>query len=496
MPDLHLVVAWLGAIGGAYVLLFWVAAWWARRTPNDIDDVVVGVLQRPVLLGLCLWAAISLVGHSDLPPTVRATVQQAAHLLLIAVVTWGVWRLVRDTVLYYGRELARRTESSFDDVLVPVLDVLAPVVIVGTGAILMLRLLGADVSTVMLTAGGAAVVVGLALKDTLGNILGGLTLLVDTPFRFGDLVVLDGVVCQIVHIGLRVTTLYNTEEHADIYLPNSSLAAAKLINITRPSPDLRVPIDLTVGAGIRLEEARAALQELADANPYVLGQVPRKLEAMRRALGRLDPKSAQARELRWGLAALRREREVDRHLAAIGRLLGEMLATIRAAERKGLSGQEVAAIREELARLDSYDDRLQAAMRRWAQARTRDPHLVPYPEDRLRLLQDVEGRLQAYEGRLGHLRRHLKTPDLYTAQRLDDLVVGFRDWLPRMFKLVTPAWKCPFVGVVQTGPGGASLRLYVYVDDIHLERFVRRLRVVTALRDEATARLPELAARA
>ncbi len=52
MPDIYLMFTWAGAILGAYVLLFWILAWWARRTPNDIDDVVVGVLQWPVLLFL------------------------------------------------------------------------------------------------------------------------------------------------------------------------------------------------------------------------------------------------------------------------------------------------------------------------------------------------------------------------------------------------------------------------------------------------------------
>ena len=70
-------------------------------------------------------------------------------------------------------------------------------------------------------------------------------------------------------------------------------------------------------------------------------------------------------------------------------------------------------------------------------------------------------------------------------------MVQVRKILPRMFKLITPAWKYPLVSVVQAGPGGASLRLFVYVDDIHLEGFVRRLRVMTALREAIASRLQE-----
>ncbi len=489
MPHLGLVLVWLAAILGAYLVLFWLAPRWARRTADDVDDVVVGVLQKPLLFIICLWAVINLAGHADLAVSLRAAIQRAANLSLIAAITWTVWRLVRDTVLYYGRSLARRTEANFDDVLFPVLEVLAPVVILGTGAILMLRLLGADIGTVVLTTAGSAVIVALALGDMIKNVLGGLILLIDTPFRFGDLIIWDGVVCQIRRIGLRVTTLYNTEDHSEIFLPNSLLAASKLTNITRPSPDLRMSIDLSLADAARIPQARAALLELADSNPYVLGDVSRKLEAMKRALTALDPASDRARELQWGIIALRHEQQLDRQLAEVSRILQNLLATIRQAERGGLTAAETAAISAQLDTLEACDDRLQAAIRLWARARAIDPQLQRYPHDGQRLLSEADSHLLAYQHRLAELRRHLKNPGLFQAQRLDDLVAELQEWLPRNFKLITPAWKHPFMATTGAGAHGAALRLYVYVDDIHLERFVRRQRVITALREDAAALL-------
>jgi MscS family membrane protein len=492
MPDITLILAWAGGILGAYILLFLILARIARRTPNDIDDVVVGVLQWPVLLFLILSAIISLTHDSALSTGVKDTVDNIANLFRIGVTTWAVWRLTRDTVLYYGRQLAKRSEANFDDVLVPVLDVLAPVVIGGVGAILMLRLLGADISAVLLTTGGAAVVVGLALRDTLGNILGGLALLIDTPFRFGDLIIWDGVVCQIKRIGLRVTTLYNTEEHSDVYVPNSLLAATKLTNLTRPSPDLRVPIQVTVPESVGTDRAEVLLREVADANPYILGDLSRKLAAMQRAVAGVDPKSDEARELRWGLLALRREQRLDRRQSRMIALLDRLLKIIRGAERGGLSSEEQAMIAKELDVLDEYDERLKDGMRLWAQARTRDPQLRRFPEDRARLIADAESRARSLGRHLENLRKHLKTPSLYEMQRLDDLVADFKEWLPRGFKPVTPAWKYPSFSLKQASTSQVTLYLVVYVDDIHLEGFLRRQRAITALSEAVSARLKEI----
>jgi len=491
MPDITLIVTWAGAIAGAALLLFWILAWWARRTPNDIDDVVVGVLQWPVILFLLLTAIISLTHNSTASAGFKTTVDNIANILRIGVTTWTVWRLTRDTVLYYGRELAKRSDASFDDVLIPVLDVLAPVVIVGVSTILMLRLLGADISTVILTTGGAAVIAGLALRDTLGNILGGLTLLIDTPFRFGDLIIWDNVVCQIRRIGLRVTTLYNTEDHSDIYVPNSVLAATKITNLTRPSPDLRVSLEVAVPDEVSLERADACLREVADANPYILGNLQAKLAAMRRELAACDLKSPKAKELRWGIAALGREQTLDRRQARMTTLLDHLLAVIQAAEKGGLSAAEKAAIAKDLDALDDYDEELKTAMLAWAKARTRDPNLQRFPQDRERLLQDAELRVRALARQTDRLRSALKNPSLYEMQRLDDMVEAFRDWLPVSFKAVTPAWKYPLVALKRSSVVGRLLHLVVYVDDIHLEGFVRRPRALTALNEAVAAHLRE-----
>lgn len=489
MLDLELVLSWLGAIAVAAILLFGLLAWWARRTPNDLDDVVVGVLQWPVVLLITLTAIINLTNRSALAEGAKATVNTVANLLRIGITTWAVWRLVRDTVLYYGRQLAKRSESSFDDVLVPVLDVLAPVIIGGVGAILMLRLLGADISAVALTTGGAALIVGLALRDTIGNILGGLTLLIDTPFRFGDLIIWDGVVCQIRRIGLRVTTLYNTEEHSDIYVPNSVLAATKITNLTRPSPDLRVTLEVAVPDDVPLERAQALLQEVANANPYILGDLAAKLGAMRRALAECDPRSPRGRELRWGISALRRERQLDLRQAGMMALLDRLLEVIHGAEKGGLSSDEKVTIMKELDALDAYDERLKTAMRAWARARARDPQLQRFPEDRARLLEDAESRIRALTRHTDDLRQHLKNLSLYETQRLDDRVAAFRDWLPASFKPVTPAWKYPLVALRRVSTAGRLLHLSMYVDDIHLEGFLRRPRAVTAVSEAVAARL-------
>jgi MscS family membrane protein len=357
------------------------------------------------------------------------------------------------------------------------------------GVILMLRLLGANFTAIATTTGGAAIIAGLAMRDTLSNILGGLALLIDTPFRFGDLVVWEGVVCQIKRIGLRVTTFYNTEDHAEVYIPNSLLAASKLINLTRPSPDLRVPIPVTFSDGQKAASARDTLCDAADANPYILGDVSRKIDAMDRALKAAAPGSLAERELKWGLTALRREHLLDRRLKREIVLVNHILTVIRSAEKGGFKPEEHQLIEEQLTELAEHDAQLKSAIVSWARARARDPHLRGYPEERQRLVEEAEMRVQALDDQMAHVRHHLESRNLYDMQRLDDMVARFGEWLPWSFKHITPAWKYPFVSIRQANASPLPVQLIVYVDDIHLEGFLRRQRAISALSEAITERL-------
>ena len=107
-------------------------------------------------------------------------------------------------------------------------------------ALTILPLWGVNITSVLLGAGVLGLVLGLALQETLGNIFSGLSLLMEAPFRKGDLVLLsDGRISEILHLGMRSTMMFSLEEQATIYVPNKLLASSVLINMTKPTPEQR-----------------------------------------------------------------------------------------------------------------------------------------------------------------------------------------------------------------------------------------------------------------
>jgi len=94
------------------------------------------------------------------------------------------------------------------------------------------------------TAAGA-VVLGFALQDTLGNLIAGLAIQIEKPFRVGHWVSLGGQDGMVSEITWRATKI-RTKAGNFVVVPNSVLAKDTITNYSEPTQHTRV--DLEIGA--------------------------------------------------------------------------------------------------------------------------------------------------------------------------------------------------------------------------------------------------------
>ncbi len=150
----------------------------------------------------------------------------------IAITLSSVWTLLKvvDFFTTLFEEKAKKTENKFDDVLVPLLSKTAKVVVVSFGALFVAHSLTFDVGSILAGLGIGGVAVALAAKDTISNLFGSVTVILDRPFHVGDLIVLEkGVEGTVEQVGFRSTRL-RTPHHSLITMPNSLLANIAIDN--------------------------------------------------------------------------------------------------------------------------------------------------------------------------------------------------------------------------------------------------------------------------
>lgn len=88
-----------------------------------------------------------------------------------------------------------------------------------------------------------AVVLGLALQDTLGNLFAGLAIQVEKPFRVGDWVTIGGQLGSVTEITWRATKLVTRDGNV-VVVPNSVMAKDTITNYSVPTRRMRMSVDV------------------------------------------------------------------------------------------------------------------------------------------------------------------------------------------------------------------------------------------------------------
>ena len=96
-------------------------------------------------------------------------------------------------------------------------------------ALVLLGSMGVELTSIIALLSVAGLAVSLALQNTLSNLAGGIMLLVSKPFTIGDYVEIGAVSGTVSMIGMSYSTL-TTVENKEIYIPNSQLSSATIIN--------------------------------------------------------------------------------------------------------------------------------------------------------------------------------------------------------------------------------------------------------------------------
>src|ERR687893_213895 len=93
------------------------------------------------------------------------------------------------------------------------------VALVVVGVVLMLPSFGVDWAGLLTLVGAAGLAISLSMQDLLKNVIAGIYILMEQPFRIGDRISVKEVTGIVQGIELR-TTLLCTEESLQVVVPN------------------------------------------------------------------------------------------------------------------------------------------------------------------------------------------------------------------------------------------------------------------------------------
>ena len=196
---------------------------------------------------------------ANLTSNALSLVIKVALAILIFVV--GRW-LAKKAVTVSHKMMLR---SRLDDTVANFLGRLIYGVLLVVVALAALSKVGVQTTSVVAILGGAAVAIGLSLKDQLSNFAAGIMIVTFRPFVRGDYVQISsytGTVTEITLVNTHLTTINNH----DIIIPNSDITTSAVTNYTA-LPNRRVDITVGIGYDADIKTAKNVMLNLAKNNP-------------------------------------------------------------------------------------------------------------------------------------------------------------------------------------------------------------------------------------
>jgi MscS family membrane protein len=218
-----------------------------KKTKTEFDDILIGLLEKPVIVLIVLGGIYLGLAQMNFPSNVAKIINDIWFVLLVLNLSWVGINFIDAIILNYIRPMAKKSKSTLDDHLVPLISKTIKVVLWVMVILMFIDKFGIDISTLLTGVGLGGLAFALAAQDLLSNLFGGIAILTDKPFKIGHRIKLDGpeawVDGWVTEIGLR-TTRIRTLDGTQLVIPNSDIAKSVLENVSREKAR---KVKLTVG---------------------------------------------------------------------------------------------------------------------------------------------------------------------------------------------------------------------------------------------------------
>ncbi len=247
-----------------------------KRSKSNLDDTLLNALKGPlvyfvILMGL--WLALQ---QSDfvIDPD-NQILKSTFFILFLALGYLAAVRLITTLTDWYSAEVAVKTETPLDDHFLPFFRRLSVIILFTIALVVLLGHFSINVSALVTTLGIGTLAIALAAQEVLSNMICGLIIMVDRPFRIGDRIALEELNTwgDVKDISLHSTRVL-TRDNRLVSIPNALIGKNRVVNFSTPSTQYRVQTHVHVAYGVNIEQARQVMVEAVRAEPWVMKNKP------------------------------------------------------------------------------------------------------------------------------------------------------------------------------------------------------------------------------
>lgn len=250
-----------------------------RKTRTNLDDLILRFLQRFLLITIFLLGLQALIRL--LEEFISSYIEYLDKLffffywIITVYIIFHLINLVSDLYLFRfprreGEVIDKRIVQTMRNILLLVIGLFAVIVLLEYFGIT-----GAAINTSLAALGVGGIILGLAAQSALSNIISGIVLLIDRPFKVGDRIRIELLDTwgDVLEIGWRSTRVL-TRDNRLVAIPNSVIGGDLITNYSTPSKMFRVETDVVVSYGVDIECMRSLILNALKQEDWIMHEEP------------------------------------------------------------------------------------------------------------------------------------------------------------------------------------------------------------------------------
>ena len=255
------VVALLAVFGGR--LIYSLLRQITKRTATDIDNLILEAVKP--LIGWLIAAIGFQIATSQLEffsDTAKDVLESVYFILYLFVAVAAVWRVGDLAVDWYIDQHKEHLDDNLVAQVVPLLKRLSHLALLILGGLILAAHFGVNVLAISAALGITGFAIALAAQDTIANIISGLVIMVDHPFKLGDRINIPELDTwgDVVEIGIRSSKVL-TRDNRLVIIPNSGIADNTVVNYSLPDTTYRLQSDIGIGTTMDIPRVHQLIKE-------------------------------------------------------------------------------------------------------------------------------------------------------------------------------------------------------------------------------------------
>lgn len=179
------------------------------------------------------------------------------YLIILAL---SIYNLINNAIVYFSENIVHKypnIKRELINFLVMGFKILLFIIIF----LVILKQMGYNITAILASLGVGGIAIALAAKDTLTNLFGSLSIMLDDIFSQGDYIQSEKVRGVVVEIGIRSSTI-RTFDNALVTVPNSQLAESVISNWSRRKIGREIRLNLPIKYQVKREDIKRAIEEI------------------------------------------------------------------------------------------------------------------------------------------------------------------------------------------------------------------------------------------